>query len=81
MSSALTGVFLLLVVENEIKKTQASMGDVIQEEAAMTLYREVMGDPKAYIDSVAFKIDTIVNIWQTVCTLSFSRYIWGLTGV
>lgn len=66
MPFSLTSVFLQ-VVESEIKATQASMGDVIQEEAAMQLYREVLGNPKAYIDSVAVKIDSIMNIWQTVC--------------
>jgi len=52
-----------------MKTTRASMGNVIQEEASMLLYRDIMGDPKTYIDAVAGKIDTIANIWQTVCVL------------
>lgn len=42
------------------------MGTIVQDTEAEQLYREIIGNPKGWMESVAIQIDTIVNIWQTV---------------
>ena len=49
-------------IKAQIESVRGEM-TIEQEEQA------ILQDPKSYLNGVALKLDTVVNIWQTVCLL------------
>lgn len=58
-----------LDIDKQITDTQAQMGSVITEQAALQLAQKILGDPKIAFDFAAAKLQCMTQIWQTVrCT-------------